>query len=552
MLEFRTMKFLISILMLILSLGASAQEQQDIVFKSRFDLESSQNFITQLRIFLANNNFGDPYSQEFKKPFVFDLEKVLNEVPRDTQNWIREFQDVVKIQLFESDYKLRVENFSYSIADFNSEFKPGISTAQRVEYVTTNYVKGVHLKADRISFDVELKQTQTRQPIVFSIELIEPEFIVSPELMAEVSMGWSTSIAPENIFLNLESVDIRKLMSRIVKSPDLIELKVKDMLMPEVSIKIGHKEITFDRKKIKRFFIVREDQMKKGVLDLLNVKLNERFANVIKEPKKLKLPRKYGVEGDIPGVFDVQKMDVNNTGIVQFDIDGHYCNENSFLDSGFCDDNKIPTKLRRKIDNSLFQRSMRELNRGLIEKKTNMAVSVSEHYLNQIVNATIKAGLWEASFKGRDFVMGPEKSFILAEEKGELLSMYIDIVYKLKGAQRVMVGRSEIRFPIKFMIAINIVDVDGIPHFTIKVVKVATDDKLLLEGAAQYGLPTTVNTVPRFRKKVLKAIHADVDTFTNETLIDFEMKELKGTYLDELEFRSDGNGRANATIGFKK
>lgn len=274
---------------MMLSLGSFAQEQQDIVFKSRFDLESSQNFITQLRIFLANNNFGDPYSQELKKPIVIDLAKVLDEVPRDTQNWIREFQSVVKIQLFESDYKLRVENFSYNISDFNAEFKPGSSTQQRVEYVTTSYVRGVHLKAEKISFDVQLKQTQTREPIVFSVELIEPEFIVSPELMAEVSMGWSTSIAPNNIFLNLESVDIRKIMERVVKSPDLIDLKVRDMVMPDVSIRIGHKEITFDKQKIKRFFIKREEQMKKGVLDLLNVKLNERFANVIKDdPKKLK------------------------------------------------------------------------------------------------------------------------------------------------------------------------------------------------------------------------------------------------------------------------
>jgi hypothetical protein len=547
------MKIFFLILLLMLSINASAEVQEDIVFKSRFDLESSQNFINQLRIFLENNNFGDPYAQELKKPIVVDLAKVLDEVPQDTQNWIREFQSVVKIQLFESDYKLRIEKFGYSINDFNAEFKPGISSEQRVEYVTTNYVRGVHLKAERISFEVELKQTQSRQPIAFSVELIEPEFIVSPELMAEVSMGWSTAVMPENIFLNLESVDIRKLMARIVKSPDLIDLRVKDMVMPDVSIRIGHKEITFDKQKIKRFFINRKEDMKKGVLDLLNVKLNERFANIIKDnPKKLILPRKYGIEGDIPGVFNVEKMDVNNTGIVQFDLDGHFCNDTSTLSSDFCEDNKIPTKLRRTIDISRYQKSLREVNRGLIEKKTNMAVSVSEHYLNQVVDATIKAGLWEESFKGRDFSMGPEKSFILAEEKGPNLSMYLDIIYKLKGAQRILVGRSELRFPIKFMIELNVTEVDKIPHFSIRVVKVATEDQLLLDGAPQYGLPSSVKTVPRFRNKVLKAIHEEINTFNNQVLIEIEMKELKGTYLDELEFTSDGNGRANATIGFKK
>jgi hypothetical protein len=35
-------------------------------------------------------------------------------------------------------------------------------------------------------------------------------------------------------------------------------------------------------------------------------------------------------------------------------------------------------------------------------------------------------------------------------------------------------------------------------------------------------------------------------------LIDIELEELKGTYLDQMEFFSDGLGRGTATIKFKK
>ena len=56
-----------------MALETRAREvQHDIIFKSRFDLESSQGFIQQLRNFLSHNNFGDPYNQELKKSISID------------------------------------------------------------------------------------------------------------------------------------------------------------------------------------------------------------------------------------------------------------------------------------------------------------------------------------------------------------------------------------------------------------------------------------------------------------------------------------------------
>lgn len=530
-----------------------ANTHQDIVVKSRFDLESSQSFIQQLRKFLINNKFGDPYSQTVKKPISIDLAQLLSEIPNDTQKWIHELQSVLKVQVFESNYRLVIDNFSYSVKNFNSEFVPGNSSSLRAEYVTVNYINGLHISADKISFEVELKQTQTRNPIKFKVELIEPEFIVNQDLTAELPMGWSTSVMPENIFLTLESVDISKVMAKIVKKPNLIDLRVKDMVMPQVSIKVGSKEIKFDQARIKNFFATRKENMKKGILDLLNVRMSERFSNIIKDaPKKLELARTYGLRSDINGVFDVQTMDVNRTGIVHFDIDGHFCDIAPMLENDFCQGNKIPARMRRDLPISNYGRSIRELNRTLIEKKTNIAVSVSENYLNQLIEATIRAGLWEESFKDKPFKLGPEKSFLLAEDKGDTLSLYMDIIYKLSKTERILVGRSELRFPIKFKIAVKIEEMEGMPHFTIKVKDIGTDEKLLLEGAPALGLTTNVNNVPRFRKKVLKAIMKDVSLFDKQLLVDVVMKELEGTYLDQLEFVSDGLGRANALIGFKK
>lgn len=534
------------------STSVLANGPKDIVLKTRFDLESSEAFIEQLRIFLSNNNFGDPYNQDFKKPLSVDLAKALDDIPADTQAWIKELQQVLRLSIFDSSYRMVVEKLGYRIDDFNSEFRPGLSEQGRVDYVTVNYLRGVYLKAERIYFEVELKRTQNGAPIRFKVELIEPEFIVSPELTSHLTMGWTTSILQENVELTLQSIDIRQIMQRISKNPQLIELSVKDLVMPEVSVKVGHKEVKLDHKKIKRFLVERKEDLKKGVIDLMNAKMSPKFGNVIKDnPRQLLLPRRQVFTADFNGVLDLQKMETNRTGIVQFDLDGYFCESEADLKNALCSDRRIAAKLRRPIDYAAYERSLRQMNRSLIERKTNIALSVSEHYLNEVIETTIRNGLWEDALKGNDFVLGPEKSFVLAEEPGELFSLYLDIVHKLKGSQRILVGRSEIRFPVKLLIALKVEELHGIPHFTIKVKKVATDQKLLIEGAPQYGLLTTVHNV-RFRNKVVQTILDDVRTFEGRTLIDVELKELKGTYLHKLEFNSDGLGRGTATIGFNE
>lgn len=521
---------------------------QDIVLKTRFDLASSEAFIEQLRLFLKNNEFGDPYRQELKKPLVFDLKRALEQVPEDTQDWIRKLQSVLRIEVFQSDYKITIHHFSYSVNEFNSAFRTGLSSQQRIDYVTESYVKGLQLAADKVVFSVELQSTQNQKPITFDIEMVGVEFLVRPELVAELSLGWSTAVMPQWVLLGLETVNIEKLMTEITSRPELIDLRVQDLNIPDVSFRIGSRTVRFDEDKIKGFFVRRKEAMKKGILDLLKLRLRDRFANILEAPKRIQLPKQYSFAGDLNGVWDLSAMSVNRTGIVELDLDGHFCPAH---EQKFCVSSKIPAKLRRAIDPSLYQKSLREINRILIEKQTNIALSVSEDYLNQLIEATLRAGLIDEALKGQDFILGTEKVFVLAEEKGELFSLYLDVIHRLKGAQRILVGRSEIRFPVKLMIGLRIEEVGEIPHLRLEVKEVATTEEQIISGIPQYGLPTTVTQV-RFRGKVVSSILSDVSKMQGLRLLDIPLEELKGTYLDELEFASDGQGRATALIGFHK
>lgn len=541
------MKKYLLVLSLLLSGVVLGNGPQDIVIKSRLDQQSSASLIRRVRTFLINNNYGDPYNQRFETPIVVDFNKILNELPSDTQSWIKDWQEIFNLKIFESSYKLVIENFAYSIQSFNSELKPGTSDQSRIEYVTINYVKGLKLAASKIAFQIELNSTQSGDPIKFSVELIAPEFIISPELMVELPMGWQTALLPDSLLLSLHTIDLSRVFAKIVERPELIDFSVKDIAMPQVSIRVGNREVKFDKEKIKKFMFSREEDMKMAILDMLRARMQARFSNIIKDrPQEVFMPRTFSTKGIINTVFDMKSMAADiNSKILEAQIDGHFCANESDLRIDACRTNQLPTKERRKIEIGTFDQSMQEIDLLFSQKRANVAVSISEHYINQLITAAAQAGVLELGSK--EFRLGSEKAFILAEEKGEAFNLYLDIIYKLTVRERVMVGRAELRFPVRLAMGLKIIIQDGAPHLVIKVLGVKTDEALILKGLPQYDLVTNVNTV-RFQKIVLKRIFEDLAPFNQKIMLDLELKEFKDTYLEELDFFSDGRGRANAVL----
>lgn len=519
--------------------------------KSRFDINSSKTFISHLRSFLINNGLGDPYRQVLKKPITIDLSEAMEDMPEGTQAWIKELQSILKLELFDSKFNLTIEGLGYAINDFNTEFLPlSSSNANRVEYVTHNHLRGLRLHADKIAFEIELNQGKKKNPIKFQVLLNQPEFIIDSSIQAELPMGWLTSVEADRIKLVLHTINLESVFSEIVKQPHLIDFNTQGLVLPEVSIKVGRKVVSLDHAKLMAFLVKREEELKDGILSILKTHMNSKFSNIIKDsPREISAPKNLAFNNVINGFFSFFDMKANFTRLLEFNLGGFFCETAITIPEKSCP-GKIPTKLRREIDHQTYERSSRLLNRLLIENAANIALSVSEDYLNQLIQATIKGGLWDDVLSQKNLRLGPETVFVLAEERGNTFSLYLDVIHRLSRTQRILVGRSELRFPVKLKISLKIEEIDGIPNFKIIVKEVATDRNTILNGVAEYNLISDVRNVPRFRSKVVNTILNDVGDFADEELIQIELSELKGSYFQKLNFFSDGMGRANATLNF--
>lgn len=531
---------------LVTSAHGAIEGQQDIVIKSRLDYQSSATLIMRLRTFLINNQLGDPYNKTIQAPIKIELGQVFRELPTETQEWIREFQSLLNLSVLDSKYGLRVDKLFYSIEAFNSEVKPLTSGLNRVEYVTANYVRGLKLGAENISFVVELQRTITGEPIKFEIQLIQPLFVLNPDLMVELPMLWNSQLLPDSLLVSLNTIDLSKVFDRVVKNPELIDFKVQDLAMPDVSIRVGQREVKLDKLKIKKYLTDHKSEMKIAILDIMQQRLQGKFSNIIKDaPIEIFMNRSLTTTGEISTIFNLKSLNADTeTRVLEARVDGQFC-ANGLLEDKRCRSRQVEAKLRRVIDDATFSRSISEIDMRFSEKRSNVAVSISEHYINQLIMAAVDAKLLELG--GGNFRLGSEQAFVLAEEKAEGFNLYLDIINKLQGSQRVMVGRSELRFPVRFKIGLKIEKINDSPRVQIKVLKVDTPDDLLINGIPKYGLVSNLAGV-RFRDKVLKAIHGDLAPFDQKILVDIDLKEFKDTYLEELNFSSDGLGRATAVL----
>jgi hypothetical protein len=341
-----------------------------------------------------------------------------------------------------------------------------------------------------------------------------------------------------------------EIMEKIVENPNLIQFDVEDIYLPQVSIKVGDKTVKFDREKIKTFFEVRREQMKTAIIDIIRSKLEERFSNIIKDkPQEMYLPKKFATKGNLMAAFLLKKLHSQvETQLMEAWIQGQFCLKPTPLLDPECSTGTEVVQERRPISEEDFKRSMDELNLMLMEKKANLVVSASENYLNQLILKAVEGGLFKLG--DQSFSLGKEKAFILAEEKGEAFNLYIDIIHKLSRTQRVLVGRTELNFPVRLSIGLKILLVDGKPRLQIKVREIKTDEKLLVEGLPHLGLKTNVDSV-RFRSKVVESILKDLRPMDQKVLVDVELDEFKGTSLEQMSFISDGRGRANAVLSLQ-
>jgi hypothetical protein len=362
-------------------------------------------------------------------------------------------------------------------------------------------------------------------------------------------MGWMLNLLPGHLLISLNMIDLSKVFEKVLTRPHGIELSFESLTIPDVSLQVGRKKIAFDREKVQTFLLSSLNDFKKSLLDLINLRMKDTLANVIEDkPKEIRLSRIFPIDGDLKLIFGVQDIQSQEGNILRFDLDSRFCDS---IPNEECLKEPPQAKVRRTITPSMHQASLDLTDNILKTTPASIVVSVGEDYFNQVILATMKSGRWDEAFKGKQFRLGPEGAFVLADTKGDTFTLYLDIIQTLKRSQQIIVGKKEIRFPVRMQVGAKLVSESSNSRFRVKVERLNTDAKIIINGLPDLGLPSTVGE-GRFQQKVIQTILEDIREFDQQNLLDLSFESYLESVVGDVPLHSDGMGRGHAILYLHK
>lgn len=520
----------------------------DIILQTRLDENNSSMLIEQARSVLINNGINDPYKYQLKKPIEVSLNSVIDEANEESQEWLSQLQHFLKIELFESRYDLQINDFAYDISDFNVKLK-ATRENESFNFTARNLIYRPKLSASSIKLIVSLNRAGNHQPIFFEIAIVKPSFTISKQTSVDIAMSWGSLLSEKGFNVHFKEVDLTSLFLDLANDPLSYDFDWHDLVVPDLKIKIGSKTLKIEQEKLKQYIRDNKEELKLAIIDLVatqkKLKDGERF--LIKPDIKFDIPRDFGFHSDINGEFVIERDSLISPYVIRHELNGVFCLPQffSFAAVSSCDGLPQPVPPKRQITQKQHDESLEMFSERFEKEDASIGLSVSEDYINRLIRTIVEGGLFDAN--GKEFKLGPQKAFALSEVKGRDFSLYVDVIYQTTRSQRLMIGKKELHFPVKLMAKLSIEHKDDIPHLMIDISSDASTDELLRNGLPKFGIPSNVNQT-RFTKKVIKAIKKGVADFVGKRLVEVNLKELQGSYLENMQFMADGQGRAMAII----
>jgi hypothetical protein len=524
--------FLKTIFVLLFSLAASAQDAYVTakVADGRID-----KYVTLLRQAFQHETGEDPFHGKLAQDLVFDLSYLLRQMGPDAKTWIQDIESLMKIDIFAGKIELRIKGFSYHLKDQNSSFKVLSEMESFIHWCLTSRVQGLDLSAEEIKL-VAVFNRPNLKPIEIDLQLMAPVIQLSSHVKTPMESFWQMGLDETNLGIEINRLDLLSLVEDVASFPEKLQMTFERFLMPTVSVEIGRKVIHFDNNKIEQYIRRNLDVAKVFILDLILKKYPDRLSTIFTDkPMQLSSPRAKYFPQAIKTAVWINDLAYDPSQLVIFGARLMPCEDTS-TNYDDCIQKPVISPFEK------IQKDFIEFALSKFPEEADMMVSISQKSINNFLHASVIKGMWDKILSEEKLSWAPLGTFLYTKNVGETFDLYLDVIYTFERTERIMTGRSSIRFPIKFKVKLLIEKDNGKTFFRLIVAHALYDANFVLHGIPALGLISTVDDIPRFKKKVLGQIQDKIKKFANQTLLDVELPELVGLVVERVDFMSDAKG----------
>jgi hypothetical protein len=208
----------------------------------------------------------------------------------------------------------------------------------------------------------------------------------------------------------------------------------------------------------------------------------------------------------------------------------------------------MPKVSDSKINLKSHEESLKVMKDLMQQGEANFVASISEDYVNKLLITTFDAGLWNQTLNEAGIKLGPGKVAMRLNKKGDYGTLFMDVIYKPTKLEKAFIGSSEVRFPLVLDLSLRIENQNTEPVMIIHLNEADVSDDTIINGRPEEGMMSNIKDIPRFKRKIAKAIRERLVVLKNNDIIELRFPELQGLSLDKVNFLSDGRGRMNAVM----
>lgn len=533
--------------------AAPKTDVPDIIVDSKLDFNWSDMLVQKVRRLMVNYGYGDPFKSEIQSEITIVDATATELVSPGSRALVRDLGQMIGLELLNTRSKIKIKNFQYDIGSVTTDLKTSHRSSAGLiidgDFATSN----VRVVSDQITLSIEMAGARGAAIPVIDVVIKKPFLITQQNRDFVVSAAVQIIENKNDISFKVLRSDFQKMADLLALEPESVEIGFEDIIIPTISVRVGNRTVTIDPNKVRNFIVNRESQLKSLLVDQLRVQIRKGAADpLLKLVEEKKLPREYWMNSDIvASQFAIGKVSSSSfTKNLEITLPADFCTYSKFQSFNKNCLNLKETKTPPSvITDDKHRRSLDEIKDTLSTGDANLVASISEDYLNKMLAATIDAGLFNPMLDEIGASLGPKKVFVRLDERGESGTLYADVNYQIEGIQSSLIGRKEIRFPMVVKIAIRFEKkLGGLPVLLIRLEDANLSDNILRYGIPELELVSSVNSIPRFKGKVIKEIRKKTMAFVGKDIIALDYPEFKGLGLETVQFTSDGNGRLGAKL----
>ena len=525
----------------------------DILVETRLDSDWSGLLVNKIRRLMKNFGQLDPFSQRFEQPILVSEAKVGDYLNPSAKELLKDLSRMLKMDFLNAQTQVTIHGLRYDVRGFKTEFN---ATEDKIEGLSVSSdfsASKIMVSADKVTLSL-LIPGKNSLPFI-NIEIIKPVITAAEEKLINFIAKIQLRNSNEAFKLLLEDSDFTSMVSSLLGSSDSINLDFQNIVVPNVSIKIGNQQVKFDPKKIEDLIRSKKDGIKGLLIGQVSSLLNGGMGgDMLKAMNNVEFAKEYWIASS--SIQSQLKIDSftspDNASLVEVQMSGDFCPPALYQTIGKkCIQNKVTQPIQSRITKKVHADSLQTMRSLIDQGNANIVVSISEDYVNKVLIATYDAGLWNDMLKKSGVMLGPNKVFIRMDEVGSNTgSLYMDLIYTPKKLERLAIGAKQVRFPLVFKVGLKIKQDNLIPTFIIHIAEMDTSDETLLNGKPEMGVVSNLHSL-RLKKKVLATLRAETAGLENTDVLELQYPEFRGLDLDKVSFVSDGYGRMNALILLK-